>query len=492
MKGRTQLRRELGLFSAVMMGMGGAMSAGGFVILGYAAGLCGSAIVIVVFFCGILSLLTMLSYCELGTTIPQAGGEYTFVKASFGGFPAFLTGWFEWFSNVFYSALSAIGFAYIIAYLAPIDVRVTAILMVVLFTAINIRGVKEVGTAESIITVVVLAVLAVYAGGGWALSRGIGEFKLSAPGGLSGMLAATAFLFDLYLGAEAIAVAQAEIKDPEKTIPRAMILSSVALIAVYTAVTYTTVRIVPAGVLSGKTSPIAFAAEQVMGRFGGLLITVGVAMAGLATINESVMAQSRVLYALSRDGYFPRALSEVHGRFGTPHRAILVSSVFTAALAATGAVNFVVYAVNLGFFIGFTFVNLSVIRLRRRKPHQRRPFRVPLYPITPALGIVTSLVLLVVIARDAPSVLTLGAEISVLALLVYYLGMMGYRRLRAAVGGINLGIGGFTALLIALARMGRMPILAALSSGPPLYGAVLVAVLFTLAGVLNLAHGERR
>ncbi len=287
-------------------------------------------------------------------------------------------------------------------------------------------------------------------------------------------------------------MAQAEIKDPEKTIPRAMILSSVALIAVYTAVTYTTVRIVPAEALSGKTSPLAFAAEKVLGRFGGLLVTVGVAMAGLATINESVMAQSRVLYALSRDGYFPRALSEVHGRFGTPHRAILVSSVFTAALAATGAVNFVVYAVNFGFFIGFTFVNLSVMRLRRSRPHQRRPFSVPLYPLTPILGIVTSLALMLVIARDAPDVLILGAEMSVLALLVYYLGMVGYRRLRAAVGGINLGIGGSTALLIALARMGRMPILAALSRGPPLYVAVLAAALFTLAGVLSLTREERR
>ena len=147
------LKRELGLVRTTMLGIGGTLSAGNFVIIGYAAYLAGYAIVPVVFICGIISLFTMFSYAELGTAIPLAGGEYTFSKVAYGGFVSFLTGWFEWLSNMFYAALSAIGFAYVISYLFPqINIPLVAVIMVVIFSIINLRGVKETGTAGAIIT----------------------------------------------------------------------------------------------------------------------------------------------------------------------------------------------------------------------------------------------------------------------------------------------------------------------------------------------------
>jgi Gamma-aminobutyrate permease and related permeases len=178
------LRRELGLFRATMIGIGGTLSAGNFVILGHAASLAGSTIVIVVFVCGIISLLTMFSYCELGTVIPHAGSEYTFAKVAYGGFISFLTGWFEWLSNMFYATLSAIGVAYIISYVIPINVPLVAIFVVILFTAVNIRGVKEVGTVETILTIVVLTILGIYAWNGWSHGLHMEEFKLTTPQGL--------------------------------------------------------------------------------------------------------------------------------------------------------------------------------------------------------------------------------------------------------------------------------------------------------------------
>jgi APA family basic amino acid/polyamine antiporter len=99
--GDNQLRRELGLLHATMMGIGGAICAGVFVTLGYAATLAGTALIIAMILCGIINLFTMLSYAELGASLPSAGGEYTFAKASFGGFLSFATGWFEWISNMF-------------------------------------------------------------------------------------------------------------------------------------------------------------------------------------------------------------------------------------------------------------------------------------------------------------------------------------------------------------------------------------------------------
>jgi APA family basic amino acid/polyamine antiporter len=479
---KPELRRELGLLQATMLGIGGTLSAGNFVILGHAAGMAGYSIVVVVIVCGIISLFTMFSYCELGTIIPMAGSEYTFAKVAYGGPVAFITGWFEWISNMFYAALSSLGFAYIISYLIPVNIPLTAALMVLIFTAINIRGVKEAGTVESLMTISVLVILAFYVCSGLLQSPSISGFRLSAPGGLWGALAATAYLFELYLGAEAIAVAQAEVKDPQKTIPRAMMLSSVGLIVFYTAIVYATVMTVPPEILKDQASPIAFAAEQVMGKFGAMLVTVAVAIAGLAAINESIMAQSRTLYALSRDGYFPEALSKIHKRFCTPHVAILVSSIFTVTLVATGGINFVVYAVNFGFIVGFCLVNLSLMKLRREKPLLGRPFKAPLYPFTPIVGIAASL-LLIFFIEDA-AVLILGAELTILALLSYYIRMAGYSRIRSAFGGMSLGIGSLGILTAYLIKSDLIS-LALESKDVLIYGLLFISLVYIVAGVLN-------
>jgi APA family basic amino acid/polyamine antiporter len=223
-----QLKRELGLIRTTMLGVGGTLSAANFVIIGHAASLAGYAIVPVVVICGVLSLLTMLSYAELGTAIPLAGGEYTFAKVAYGGFTSFLTGWFEWLSNMFYGALSAIGFAYVVSYLFPqINIPLTAVVLVTVFAILNLRGTKETATAETIITIVVLIILAIFVVGGWSFVHA--EPATSQPPsliGLLGIFAATAYLFELYLGAEAVAAAQAEVKNPGKNIPRAILLSA--------------------------------------------------------------------------------------------------------------------------------------------------------------------------------------------------------------------------------------------------------------------------
>ncbi len=486
----SHLKRELGLLRATMLGIGGTLSAGNFVIIGHAAGLAGYSIVPVVFACGIISLLTMFSYCELGTAIPRAGGEYTFAKVAYGGFIGFLTGWFEWLSNMFYAALSSIGFAYVISYLFPqINIPLTALIIVIIFTFINIRGVKETGTAQTVITALVLAILAIYILSGWSSGQEVQTFAPSSPLGLLGVFVATSYLFELYLGAEAVAAAQAEIKDPGKNIPRAIILSAIVLIILYTSVVYIAVKVVPPEVLSNQSSPIAFVAEQMMGPIGGVVVTIGLAIAGLAATNEAILAQSRVLYAMSRDGYFPKRLAEIHERFGTPYIAIVVGAVFTLVFTATGFVNFVVYAVNLGFIIGFSIVNLSVIKLRREKPSLERPFKIPLYPLTPIAGIAASFFL---IAFIDPSVLILGLELCIVALLVYYIRMIGYHRIRVAFGGISLGLGGFTSFLTYLVGTGSIQLNSVSPEASTLmfYVLLFVSIIQILAGILNITSSE--
>jgi amino acid transporter len=491
--GERRLKRELGLLQATMMGIGGAICAGVFVTLGYAATLAGTALIIAMVLCGIINLFTMLSYAELGAAIPSAGGEYTFAKASFGGFLSFATGWFEWISNVFYASFSAVGFAYVISYAfkvanlpITINVPVIAVITVAIFTIINIRGVKETGKTETALVIVLLALLGTFIFWGLFSGQGTRSLELSAPGGFLGIFKATAFIFVVYLGGEAIAVAQAEIKEPGKTIPRAILLSCLALIIIYTAIAFVVFKIVPPEDLVGKDSPLAYVAEQIMGPLGVGIITIAGSIAALSSVNTSIMAQSRVAYALARDGYFPKSFFTIHERFYTPHIAIFVGAIFSAAVAATGVVSFVAYATDFGFIIGFIFVNLSLIKLRKEKPNLHRPFKVPLYPLTPILGIGISLLLIVFLE---PSTLFIGTQLFIFGLLAYYIRMVGYYRICLAVGGMNLGISAFSALLASLIITGSLPL--PLPQNVMLllfWTAFSVSVIYLIAGLLNITR----
>jgi len=319
---------------------------------------------------------------------------------------------------------------------------------------------------------------------GFLTGQAAGTLELKAPGGFLGVLRASAFIFVVYLGGEAIAVAQAEIRSPEKTIPRAILLSSLVLIFIYTTIAYVVFKIVPPESLAGQASPLAYVAEQFMGPVGAGIITIAGIIAALTSVNTSTMAHSRVAYALARDGYFPKGFFNLHGRFRTPFIAILVGSVFTAALAATGIVNFVAYATDFGFIIGFVFVNLSLIRLRRDKPNLYRPFKVPLYPLTPILGIVTSLMLIFFLE---PSTLLIGIELFIFGLIAYYIRMVGYHRICLAVGGMNFGISAFSALLACLIILNSLPLTLPQNMTWVLFGiAFFVSITYLVAGLLNV------
>jgi amino acid transporter len=483
--GQKRLKRELGLLQATMMGIGGAICAGVFITLGYAATLAGTALIIAMILCGIINLFTMLSYAELGAAIPSAGGEYTFAKASLGGFLSFATGWFEWISNMFYASFSAVGFAYLLSYVIPaINIPLTVVITIAIFTIINIKGVKETGLTQTALVAILLALLGAFIFCGLVTSQSAGPLELKAPEGFFGILKASAFIFVVYLGGEAIAVAQAEIKEPGKTVPRAILLTCLVLIFIYTTIAYVIFKIVPPESLAGQASPLAYVAEQFMGPIGSGIITVAGIIAALSSVNTSIMAHSRVAYALARDGYFPKGIFALHKRFSTPFIAVLVGSVFTAAFAATGVVNFVTYATDFGFIIGFIFVNLSLIKLRRDKPNLYRPFKVPFYPLTPMLGIITSLFLLFFLE---PGTLLIGIGLFVFGLMAYYIRMVGYYRIHLAMGGMNLGISAFSILLVCLLMSNSPPIFLPQDVTPLfLSGIVLVGIVYLIAGLLNI------
>lgn len=489
---KSKTPRELGLFQAVMIGLGGAVGIEIFVLLNYATYLAGPRIVLVLFVCGIINLLTMLSFCELGAAIPEVGGEYSYAKAAFGGFLAFLTGWLRWISNVFGAALAALGFAYHFLYfvptaIIPVDesllVALVAVAIIAVLTVLSVRGTRQMG---AIIVIVFIAVFLVFIAVG--ILHGL-ELKLSYPttlGESSNFVAAVTYTFLMFLGMRAIAAGGAVVKKPGKNIPRAIILSAVLLMVLYCGIAYVTISVVSLEEIAAPTAlPLSIAAKEILGEAGAIILTIAGIVAALSSLSTAIMVQSSITRGLSRDGYLPKFLLSTHRRFKTPYVAIIFGSIFYVLFAATGVVEFVGYVAVFASLLGFALVNLSLMKLRVKKPYLQRPFKVPLYPYTPIAGILVSFILLIFIE---PRAFSLGIGFIVLGLLAYYIKMVGYHRIRIAFGGMSLGIGGFTTFLAYLVGTGfTLP----LALSPQLavilfYVLIFVSVISILAGIFNI------
>ncbi len=412
------VKRDLGLLHATMMGLGSTICAGIFVILSPAVDIAGPAVILSFLICGIVNIATMLSYCELGAALPRLGGEYIYVKAAFKGLPSFITGWYEWSSNIFYATLMVLGSAYILSYVTSINQYFIMALLVTSFTLLNIKGIKTAGAIQTLLTLILLFIIALFIGAGLAHGSRPNAFEPFMSKGFLGVIAAVAFIFETYVGVEAIAATQAEIKKPEKTVPQAMILSSITLIVIYCLVTYVTIGVVSPDALSKSLTPLNLVAETTMGSIGIILLTVAGLIAALTSLNSAIIASSRAACAMGQNGHFPTCFRRVHDRYKTPYLALILGSGFIMFFSIVDNLEFVVYSISFGFLIGFSLVNLSLIKLRRSRPNMTRPFKTPLYPLTPIIGIATSIILLLFF--DVRSLL-FGAVWGLVGCLVYSL-----------------------------------------------------------------------
>jgi len=447
--------RKLGLIRAVIIGLGAAIGFEIFVLLDYAYfHLTGPSMVSALFLCGLINLLTMFSYSELSAAIPKVGGEYTYTKAAFGGLTAFMAGCLRWLASIFGAALAVIVFAQQLAYFFSIFVPVAqnfilfntpliVVIVIIILTALDVRGVRE---ATTVIVIAFLAIFGFFVASG--LLYGVTPPEvLPTPSfeGLSGFFAATAYTFTMFVGMRALVAAAPQIKDPGKNVPRALLLSTVLLIAFYCGIAYVIVGVVPFG---NYDDPLLnLATGEIMGGIGALMLAIAGMVASVSSVSTAMMVQSSILGGMSRDGYLPKVLLKVHRRFETRYVAVISSSLFVILFSLTEAVEFLGYASSFASLLVFALVNLSLMKLREKEPHLKRPFKAPLYPFTPIAGIVMSLLLLTfpMLLRDvnAESALISGLGLMVLVLATYYLSMVGRYRLRVAVGGISLGMGVF-------------------------------------------------
>jgi amino acid transporter len=490
--------RELGLFSAVMMGLSGAIGFEIFVLLDYAYRLTesGLALMIVLVLAGVLNLIIMFSYCELSAAMPEVGGEYTYIKTAYGGYIAFIAGCFRWLASIFGAALAATTFTLQMAYFFSVvspqiqsffvsQIPLISVIIVACFAALEVKGVKHVG---SLIVFVFLAVFAVFIAGGMLHGlTDIGVLPKPMLESLSGIFASTVYVFPIFFGMRALVAGAAMVKRPGKNIPRGIMLSALIIIPIYACLAVTASGVVSPGEVQPSVPFLNFAAQKIMGDWGGALFAVAGMVASLSALGTSLAVQSNILRGMSRDGYLPKTLLSVHRSFGTPYLAIVAGSLFVMFFSALGVVVFLGYAASFGSLLVFALVNLSVLKLRKEKPHIERPFKTPLYPFTPIIGFTLPMVLLVfpVLLRDTNAVEAIISSLGLtgLVLVTYYLRMVGRRRLQIAVGGIGVGTGVSLVLLTFLLELG---LISQMLFYVPSYVMLVVGAVFIIGGILNI------
>lgn len=425
-----------------MIGVAGMVGGSMFILIGIASGLSGPSMIIAFIINGAIALITAMSYAELGSAFPEAGGGYLWVKEALPRPNPFISGWLAWFAHSIAGSLYALSFGSFFTSLfgAPLEVfgipteKLIAALAVTGFTLLNIKGVSETARTGSIITIlqillissiVVAGAIKVYHNPGWEVN-----FTDYFPTGILGLMAAMSLSFIAFEGYEIIAQAGEEVKNPKKSIPLAIFISLGTVTMIYVLLAFVTLAGVPASVTGGLPAwqwlgnlgeDGVLEAARLFMPLGAIIVLVAGVISTLSALNATTYSSSRLAYAMGRAFNLPFIFSRVC-RYRTPHIAIIVSSVIMVAMIPLTIAQ-VAVASGIMFILLFTQVNLATIIIRRNfGKHLDYGFKVPLFPFLPILGIILKIVVAVFIAFYQP----FAFAIAIVWLLIGYAIYKGY------------------------------------------------------------------
>lgn len=431
MEKKRTLKRQLSLLQVIMLGTAGTLGSGVFILTGHAAAVAGPAAIWAVLIAGILSFSIALNYCELATTYPETGGAMTYVREAWGkGLLAFLVGSMDCISSTFYTALSAVGFAYSVSVFFPgiassaLSIAAVAIAAILLFVLLNIMGVTKVGNLQVIMGGALLLAFAIYLAAGFTMPNGFSPqillpegrwFQSGSLGVNIGIILRTiALIYAMYVGFEVIADDAEEVKNPTKNIPLAIMISLFLIVIVYTLVV--TVAMGTSNTIAGSETAISDTIRLFLGAPGATMIGIAGIVGSLTSINSSMLSATRESFTLSRDGAWPAFLSRLNNA-RVPYYAILVIGAVSMFITLIGAVDFLSYITSGGYLFVLFLSNLSMITLRKKYPFIHRPFKVPFFPATP---IIASIVCLIVLRYSEVRALLFMAIILAVFTLYYY------------------------------------------------------------------------
>ncbi|MFC7028649.1 amino acid permease [Halomicroarcula sp. GCM10025324] len=444
--GDEELAKDLGPLAALTIGVGTMIGAGIFVLPGEAILNAGSLAAVAFVLGGVIAMFTALSASELGTAMPKSGGAYYYVNHALGPLFGSVAGWANWLGLAFASAFYMVGFGRYIARifgisgtlaLGPVSfsiVKIAALVGAALFIVVNYVGAKETGRLQNVIVVLLVAILAVFTLLGTLRAQ---PGNLPDPSSVVATLETTGLIFVSYLGFVQITSVAEEIKEPGKNLPRAVIGSVVIVTVIYALVLVIMSAAVPQGfiadvITSGQENPIAVVevGQYLQGALMGGALLFGGLLATASSANASILASSRINFAMGRDRIVTPALNEIHPRFGTPYRAIGITGGLILLFIVIGDLTLLSGAASGLHLVIYGLLNFALIVMRYVAPEEYEPeFIVPLFPLLPILGAILSFALLAFVASDA-LLLTFG--ISAAAVVWYVL----YARTRTEKQGI--------------------------------------------------------
>jgi basic amino acid/polyamine antiporter, APA family len=417
----TELSRDLGVSHASAIVVGTIIGSGIFLVPAEMMQAVGSAKLVYLAWLvgGTLSFFGALTYAELGAMKPQAGGEYVYVRDAYGPLAGFLYAW-TWFLIAKPASIASIAtglvrilgtfaiFSFFSANVISVPFAVTwgqivAITAAILISLLNYFGVKKAGEFQLIFTllkvVIILGIIAICftatgsaAGHGWANFAGT---FIGAKGGIAGFMAALVAALWAYDGWNDLNMVGGEVKHPERSIPIALIAGVATVGLLYVLMNAAVQYVLPASAIAASPRPASDAVALILGRLGASIVSAGMAISMLVTLNGTIMSGARIPYAVARDGYFFPALAEVNPRFHTPSMALAVQAALSIVLLLLGG-NFR-QLFSLAIFAEWLFYMIAgstVFIFRWREPNAPRPYKMFGYPLVPALFIAIASILL--------------------------------------------------------------------------------------------------
>ncbi|KOG36208.1 amino acid permease [Streptomyces wedmorensis] len=398
------LRRSLSMWQLTMISIGATLGTGIFVVLGDAVPQAGPAVTVAFVIAGLTALFSALSYAELAGTIPVAGSSYSYAYATMGELVAWVCGWCLVLEYGVSVAAVAVGWGEYVNELLDGTIGVTipdalssapgeggivnlpALIVVLLAMVFLLGGAKESARANTIMVVVKIAALVLFCTIGFMGFKS-GNYADFMPLGMAGVSAAGASLFFSYIGFDAASTAGEEAKNPQRDLPRAIMLSLIIVTALYVLVAAVAVGAWNWKKFEGSEASLAAIMNDVSGQtFWGTLLAAGAVISIASVVLTVLYGQTRVLFAMSRDGLVPKVFGKVSTKTGTPRVNTVIVSLFCGILAACIPLGELVDATSIGTLFAFALVNIAVIILRKTRPTMDRTFKVPLGWTFPILG----------------------------------------------------------------------------------------------------------
>ncbi|MEU8234852.1 amino acid permease [Actinoplanes sp. NPDC048967] len=441
------LKKAVGATQLTAMGVGAIIGTGIFVVIGEGAGVAGPAVILSFVLAAVACAFSALSYAELASSIPVSGSAYTYTYATLGEIVAWIIGWdlileygvsvaaiaVGWGGNLNAFLDSAFGVALPDAIAkSPEDggiFNLPAVFIVLAITALLVRGVTESARVNLVMVGVKLSVLLFFIVVA-LFNFGTGNFQPFAPSGVDGVTAAAAIIFFAYIGFDAVSTGSEEARNPARDLPLAIIGSLIICTIFYVLTAVGAIGIASPAQLEATDAPLAAALDQGAGiSWAASILALGAVVAITSVVLVILYGQTRIFFAMCRDGLLPQRFAVVNQRYGTPARLTIGLGVLIAILAALVPLSEIVKLVNIGTLFAFVLVNIGVIILRRTRPEMPRPYRVPWSPVLPIVGVLFAVYLM----SDLPLSTWIRFVVwLVLGLAIYFL--YGYRhsKLRTA------------------------------------------------------------